>query len=183
MSGLTRNDHCCLGIVSCSKEDMLQDWGDWSERWQGLLKLIPEPKKWALHQLVPLPTYAKSRVALIGDAAHSMLPHQGAGAGTALEDGYVLSQLLTSPTLTVREAIAGLQAYSQTRQPRGNKILTTSWECGEVYEFADAERIGLDRDKMVAWLGEKYQWIWKHDPLKEVEEARQLMADLVASSA
>ena len=35
-----------------------------------------------------------NNVILIGDAAHAMLPHQGAGAGQGLEDALILAKLL-----------------------------------------------------------------------------------------
>ena len=59
--------------------------------------------KWAIHELKPLPLYTLDRVVLVGDAvcgvhrtvqsipfmdygqAHGMTPHQGAGAGQAIE--------------------------------------------------------------------------------------------------
>ena len=37
------------------------------------------------------------RVALVGDAAHAMLPYLGAGAGQALEDALVIVKLLAHP--------------------------------------------------------------------------------------
>ena len=40
---------------------------------------------------IEMRNYAKGRVALIGDAAHSFGPHAGLGAGMAMEDAYVLS--------------------------------------------------------------------------------------------
>ena len=39
----------------------------------------------------------RGRTALLGDAAHAMLPHLGAGAGQAIEDARVLVKLLTHP--------------------------------------------------------------------------------------
>ncbi|RAL66883.1 hypothetical protein DID88_007665 [Monilinia fructigena] len=36
----------------------------------------------------------KGRIVLLGDAAHASTPHQGAGAGQAIEDAFILSNLL-----------------------------------------------------------------------------------------
>lgn len=39
----------------------------------------------------------RRRVALLGDAAHGMPPHLGAGAGQAIEDARALVRLLAHP--------------------------------------------------------------------------------------
>lgn len=59
-----------------------------------------EPSAWAIHAVhPPLDTYVRRRVALLGDAAHGMPPHLGAGAGQAIEDSRTLVQLLTHPKI------------------------------------------------------------------------------------
>ena len=40
------------------------------------------------------------RVALLGDAAHAMPPHLGAGAGQAIEDAFAMGWLLAHPNVT-----------------------------------------------------------------------------------
>ena len=66
------------------------------------VQCIEKPTKWAINNLNPLKEYAQHRVILAGDAvspllslsldrqlmlpqAHAMTPHQGAGAGQAIE--------------------------------------------------------------------------------------------------
>jgi 2-polyprenyl-6-methoxyphenol hydroxylase-like FAD-dependent oxidoreductase len=44
----------------------------------------------------PLPSYVRENVALLGDAAHAMVPDLGQGACQALIDGLVLGECLTS---------------------------------------------------------------------------------------
>lgn len=51
---------------------------------------------WALFDHPPAKTYYKGRMCLSGDAAHASAPHQGAGAGMALEDAYIMSSLLSA---------------------------------------------------------------------------------------
>ena len=43
---------------------------------------------------------SRGRVMLLGDAAHAPLPHQGQGAGLAIEDAYALGALIAHFGLT-----------------------------------------------------------------------------------
>jgi 2-polyprenyl-6-methoxyphenol hydroxylase-like FAD-dependent oxidoreductase len=40
---------------------------------------------WAVHTVKTLPSFNFGRVAILGDAAHAMMPFQGAGAGQSVE--------------------------------------------------------------------------------------------------
>jgi salicylate hydroxylase len=64
--------------------------------------------------------------------AHAALPHNGAGAGQAIEDAYVLGELLKMPECT-REALPRfLLAYEAVRRPRASAQQVHSRESGEV---------------------------------------------------
>ncbi|KAI3622631.1 salicylate hydroxylase [Moniliophthora roreri] len=59
---------------------------------------MKKPSKWAMHACMPsMHSFVHNRVVLVGDAAHGMLPHLGAGAGQGIEDVFTLTQLLTHP--------------------------------------------------------------------------------------
>ena len=49
---------------------------------------------YAIHDLPPLRSWHRGRVALIGDAAHAIGPHVGQGASLALEDAFELARCL-----------------------------------------------------------------------------------------
>lgn len=124
-----------------------------------IINAIEAPTKWTLYALQPpLKTYAKYNIALVGDAAHAMLPHLGAGAGQGLEDAYLMARLLSHP-LTNSSNISGvLQAYSNARQPHANKVLEGSTRAGEVWEGRgphgrDIE--GRRKDTEGIW-----DWVW-----------------------
>jgi 2-polyprenyl-6-methoxyphenol hydroxylase-like FAD-dependent oxidoreductase len=46
---------------------------------------------WQLRDAAPYHTWVRGRAMLLGDAAHAMLPHQGAGAMSAIEDAEALA--------------------------------------------------------------------------------------------
>ncbi|MGO4003364.1 salicylate 1-monooxygenase [Pseudomonas fluorescens] len=135
-----------------------------------LLTSIKAPTLWALHDFDPLPTYVHGRVALIGDAAHAMLPHQGAGAGQGLEDAYFMAELLGNPSHSATDIPTLLEVYDHVRRARASRVQLTSREAGELYEYKTAG-VGSDTPKLKNLLESRMDWIWKHDLGKEAQLA------------
>ncbi|MDR8411452.1 FAD-dependent monooxygenase [Nonomuraea sp. 3-1Str] len=71
-----------------------------------------------IHDLDPLPSYAKGRIALLGDAAHAMTPFLAQGACQALEDAVVLAAE-AARTSSVPQA---LDRYDEVRRPRTQQV-------------------------------------------------------------
>jgi 2-polyprenyl-6-methoxyphenol hydroxylase-like FAD-dependent oxidoreductase len=63
--------------------------------------------------LDPAPAWAPSRVTLIGDAAHAMLPTLGLGANLALRDASRLLDQLASASRGEVGLVAGIGAFEQ----------------------------------------------------------------------
>jgi 2-polyprenyl-6-methoxyphenol hydroxylase-like FAD-dependent oxidoreductase len=81
------------------------------------------PVFWAdLFHLKPLRRFARGHVALLGDAAHAMLPYLGQGACQALEDAAVLRECVEAePDLAV-----AFRAYERRRIQRAHSIQRAS---------------------------------------------------------
>ena len=85
-------------VTPRTKSELLETYAGWGPDAISLLDCLDSPSAWSIHAVdPPLETYAKGRVALLGDAAHGMLPHLGAGAGQGIEDVVVLVKLLNHP--------------------------------------------------------------------------------------
>ncbi|VDB94406.1 unnamed protein product [Peniophora sp. CBMAI 1063] len=92
-------------VTPVTRQETLEEFKNFGCDARTMLQCIEAPSKWAVHGLYPpLETYVAAvgegerlNVALIGDAAHAMLPHLGSGAGTGIEDAYVLASLLGHP--------------------------------------------------------------------------------------
>jgi 2-polyprenyl-6-methoxyphenol hydroxylase-like FAD-dependent oxidoreductase len=86
-------------------------------------------KVWKLLDMEILPTWIKERLALLGDAAHPFLPHQGQGGGVAIEDAATLSVLLARGT-SPDDIPERLELYEKIRYKRANAIQEFSRQAG-----------------------------------------------------
>jgi len=160
-------------VKAASKEQMLNSFESSGLAVKTLLQCIENPTLWALHDVEPLPTYVHGRVALIGDAAHAMLPHQGAGAGQGLEDAYFLAELLSNEAASAADVPALLAAYDEVRRERASRVQRTSWEAGELYEYKNPT-VGRDSRKLKNALEQRLDWVWQHSLDDEVKKALTL---------
>jgi hypothetical protein len=78
---------------------------------------------------------------------------------TLLTSSSVVNAPLSSRPFKVQKAI---KAYVAARHERSNRVLTTSNEAGELYEFNDPEA-GADLAKIKAKLDVRQKWIWNWD--------------------
>ena len=63
-----------------------------------------------------------------------------------------------------------MRVYESCRQPRGQRIQSTSDEAGRLYEFLDPDKgdnlVEIRRD-----LESRMKWIWEYDTEREVASA------------
>jgi salicylate hydroxylase len=122
----------------------------------------------ALYDRDPLSRWSTARTTLLGDAAHPVLPHQGQGAGQAIEDGLLLAALLReSPRLGVAEA---LLRYERLRIPRTTRVLEASRANAERYRI-DESAGGVDRWRRRIAFVRQMVWLLRYDTTKVAEAA------------
>ncbi len=97
-----------------TRAEALADFAGWHPTIQRLLSEADELYRWALFDRAPLATWVEGRVALMGDAAHPMLPFLAQGAAMAVEDAWTLASCL-SQDQPVHQA---LKAYEKQRFAR-----------------------------------------------------------------
>ncbi|KAI0699375.1 FAD/NAD(P)-binding domain-containing protein [Cerioporus squamosus] len=158
-------------VDEISREDLKKEFDGWGSDITTLLRLMPEKTmRWSVHVVhPPLESYAKGRVALLGDAAHAMLPHLGAGAGQGIEDAFLLTRLLSHPDTSMANMQAVLQAYSDVRQPRSQTVWDASRRAGSVFDHhgtGGATVQGLTEDLQDLWKP-----VWSYDLDTEFEYA------------
>ncbi|KAH8111730.1 FAD/NAD-binding domain-containing protein [Phellopilus nigrolimitatus] len=176
-----------------SKAELLEQYVGWEEEVQQLLQCMDSPSLWTINALKGLPISSHSRVALVGDAAHAMTPHQGSGAGQAIEDAYVLASILAHPLTTLESLPAALKVYEAIRLPHANDVQRRSRENGKLYEFTDPRFADLDLGdgatssesdmqtlrKIGDAIFENWKWAWTTDIEDDRKKATALLEERV----
>jgi salicylate hydroxylase len=115
-----------------NRDELAASFEGWDPRVTELLGKIESCFWWGLYDRRPLPTWTKGRLALLGDAAHAMLPHLGQGANQAIEDGVALAVLVEGRSGPEIPDI--LPQYEQLRRARTDMIQAEARQNGLRYD-------------------------------------------------
>ena len=113
-----------------------------------LTDLIEACRDWRLWPLCGRPAmraaseHAQGRMALVGDAAHPMLPYLAQGAGMAIEDAVELGAQLEHAA--VSEVTERLKAFAQARWQRNARVQARAVRNGQIFHATGAMRLGRD---------------------------------------
>ena len=109
-------------------------------------------KKFALFTLPEGDEWTEGAIALLGDAAHAMLPFAAQGAGMAIEDAAVLAKCLSEAAGENGAGIpAALQRYAQLRRARVARVQRTARRNGRIYHLTGP--MALARDLAIKAMG------------------------------
>ena len=139
----------------------------WDPRVGEVLKQVVKTFRWALYDRDPLPAWAKGRLALLGDAAHPMLPHLGQGANQSIEDGMALATILAQ--VTTAAVPAALLAYERLRRERVAQVQLGERQNGLRVDSADAD-LGA-RDGQLVAHAEFRKHLYTYDVVPEARAA------------
>ncbi|MEU6455338.1 NAD(P)/FAD-dependent oxidoreductase [Streptomyces sp. NPDC047065] len=93
----------------------------------------------AVYDIDPVDTWHTDSVVLVGDAAHSMLHHQGQGANSAIEDGGALADALREAD-SVKEALARYQAVRKPVTDELQRISRQGWTEAEISDVFPGQK-------------------------------------------
>jgi salicylate hydroxylase len=139
----------------------------WDEAARDLLRAAPDWRKWPLFDCNPIANWTAGRVALIGDAAHPMLPFLAQGAAQAIEDAGALGKFLARGQNIDQNIEMSLRAYQEARCPRAARVQRVSRGQAKIYHLAGPA--ALLRDLVLRMLGPqkmlaRYDWLYDaHD--------------------
>jgi salicylate hydroxylase len=98
-------------------------------------------RRWNLFDRKPGADITRDRVALLGDAAHPMLPYLAQGAAMSLEDAWQLANSLEQQ----------LQSFATIRVPRTSRVVSAAKRNGRIFHLSSL--MALARDSVLALEG------------------------------
>ena len=122
-----------------------------------------------LHTQVSNALYARISVGL---TVLPVLPHLGAGAGQAMEDGWILGRCLHEYVHdTDRDRFGTLEGcasyYQQIRKPRAQKVQRTSRLAGDSYDMQSPDMLEKEYNECVEIMAERtrtrMKFVWEED--------------------
>ncbi|HEU0017435.1 MAG TPA: FAD-dependent monooxygenase, partial [Methyloceanibacter sp.] len=111
---------------------LLQAFHRWESPAKALLKSVESWRCWSLFRLKPLPRWANGRMALLGDAAHPVLPYLAQGAALAIEDAVALAASLKVCGGDPRFAFPH---YESLRMRRATRVQAQAVRFGRIYHL------------------------------------------------
>lgn len=141
-----------------------------------LILAVPSWRLWALSIRPPMRAadeQAKGRIALLGDAAHPMVPYLAQGAGMAIEDAAVLARVLGRGGFFADAPLDGsgdmaswvpglLHRYALQRWQRNARVQARAIRNGKIFHASGL--IGLGRNVAMKVLGESLldlPWLYR----------------------
>ncbi|MFJ6581035.1 FAD-dependent monooxygenase [Streptomyces sp. NPDC091368] len=131
------------------RAELLRLFGDWHHPVPEILAgVTPDRILWHdVHHLPdPLPAFHRGRVALLGDAAHAMMPSLGQGGNQAIEDAVVLAH--HAGDAAGFQPGRALAAYTADRLPRTTALVRRAARTGAVTMLSARPAVAL-RDAAV----------------------------------
>ena len=131
----------------------------WSKEARALIGAPVEWRAWPLYCRPPIHSFSLGRAALVGDAAHPMVPFLAQGAAQAIEDAAALGRALAQ----MHDIPAALAAYSRDRVERAAQVQREALRQGRIYHLGGAAALARDMTMKILGprrLAERYDWLY-----------------------
>jgi 2-polyprenyl-6-methoxyphenol hydroxylase-like FAD-dependent oxidoreductase len=155
------------GWNQAADEDTLRaSFTDWCKDSKSLLERAGGWRCWSLYRLAHLKGWSRGRVALLGDAAHPVLPFLAQGAALAIEDATTLAECIAAQPGDLPSAY---RHYEAVRRPRAERLQRVSRRYGRLYHLGGPLR--LARNLILARRDEeqalrRLDWLYRQGQLR-----------------
>ena len=143
-----------------SAETMLAGFARWTKESKSLLERAAGWRSWSLYRLTGLRRFIEGRIALLGDAAHPVLPYLAQGAALAIEDAVTLADTFAAMP---GDPARAFHRYETLRRPRSSRVQHLSRRFGRIYHCDGALRLArnfvLERRRGESALS-SFDWLY-----------------------
>jgi len=115
--------------------DILGRFQGWTQDPLRLLEAARDWRRWPLFDLAPLTRWTSGPVAMLGDAAHPMLPFMAQGAAQAIEDAGALGAAFTPRNGATPGIAQAFADYERARMARAARVQSASRRQGVIYHL------------------------------------------------
>ena len=152
---------------TATRDEVISAFDGWYDRPRQVIEATEDIFVTALHDREPLKAWVAGRIALMGDAAHAMLPYHAQGAVQSLEDAWVLAKTLY---LHGNDPAAALKQYESLRFDRANLMVQQSRNAEGWYHVdspAEIEarnaRFRKTSKKLQGGFSPQQHWLYSYD--------------------
>ncbi|KAF8558552.1 salicylate hydroxylase [Imleria badia] len=144
-------------VRELSKEELCKPFEGLEKDTKPILQCIDKGSMWAVHTVKHLPSHYHGRAALIGDAAHAMMPFQGSGAGQSIEDAYLLATVLGHSSITLETIPRALAVYDKLRRPFSSDIALRAKMNGQMCAWQAGD---IPLSNLGDTMTKNWEWAW-----------------------
>ena len=141
-------------VREVSSSDLLAAYEGWHPAVRGLFAVAGRFDHHGLFDRPALPAWQRGRVAVVGDAAHPMLPFAAQGAAQAIEDAEALAECIHEPGNFAR--------YEAARRPRVERVAALARDGLRDHHLADGAEQRLRDDRLARGRLADLDWLY-HD--------------------
>jgi salicylate hydroxylase len=155
----TRNETIESWSATGDSDELAASFEGWDARVVRFLEKVETCFWWGLYDRRPLASWTNGRLAVLGDAAHAMLPHLGQGANQAIEDGVALAVFLQGRNSA--EISDVLRWYEAFRRQRTDVVQAEARKQGLRLDSRSGSL--QQRDQEIVRSAEFRKWLYDYD--------------------
>ena len=152
-----------LWAINGERSEVSDRFSRWHRDARSLIGAATTWKRWPLFDRNPVRRWTLDRVALLGDAAHPMLPFFAQGAGQAIEDAAALGRAFRQAP----DVRAALTMYEHSRTARAGAVVIASRRQGAIYHMRGIAAVARNitmRSMSAHRMMSRLDWLYNFKP-------------------